>query len=213
MPYLRVVAVALSLLWFGGCQTLSPSKHTAASIQSTSAIIRIQMKTTLGTIEVELYQNLAPKTVGNFLRYVDNGQYNSGNFYRVVRYDNDQGSPKITVIQGDVADTDLQFAPIKMETTTKTTIKHLDGTLSMARMGPDTATSSFFICIGAQPGLDHGGLRNPDKFGYAAFGRVVKGMEIVRQINQISQTNPAEDPYMNGQMLTKPVVIESITRM
>jgi peptidyl-prolyl cis-trans isomerase A (cyclophilin A) len=171
------------------------------------------MKTTLGTIEVELYQNLAPKTVGNFLRYVDNGQYNGGNFYRVVRYDNDQGSPKITVIQGDVADTDLQFAAITIETTTKTTIKHLDGTLSMARMGPDTATSSFFICIGAQPGLDHGGLRNPDKFGYAAFGRVIKGMEIVRQINQIRQANPAEDPYMSGQMLTKPVVIESITRM
>jgi peptidyl-prolyl cis-trans isomerase A (cyclophilin A) len=86
-----------------------------------------------------------------------------------------------------------------------TGIRHLDGAISMARGRPDTATSDFFLCIGDQPSLDFGGLRNPDGQGFAAFGRVTKGMDIVRKI----QTLPADDK----QKLTPPVKILKISRI
>lgn len=162
---------------------------------------------------IQLYQHKAPQTVSNFLSYVDAGDYHGGNFYRVVRHDNDNGSPKITVIQGDVKDSNKQLPPIKLETTDKTGIKHLDGTLSMARLGPDTATSSFFVCIGAQPSLDFGGARNSDGQGFAAFGQVIAGMDVVKKINALTKAKPSGDAYMKGQMLLEPVVIKSIVRI
>ena len=170
------------------------------------------METSLGEVEIALFHSQAPITVSNFLRYIDSGSYTNGNFYRVVRKDNDNGNPKITVIQGDVADTKQQFDPIAFESTKQTGILHLDGTLSMARLGPDTATSAFFICVGPQPALDFGGKRNPDLQGFAAFGRVTKGMEIVRKINQSRDAKATEDPYLAGQMLKHPVVILSMQR-
>jgi peptidyl-prolyl cis-trans isomerase A (cyclophilin A) len=91
---------------------------------------------------------------------------------------------------------------VPLERTSVTGLRHLDGTLSMARDGPDTATSDFFICIGDQPSLDFGGKRNPDGQGFAAFGHVVGGMDVVRRI----QAAPAD-----GQSLTPPVRIRSIT--
>jgi peptidyl-prolyl cis-trans isomerase A (cyclophilin A) len=96
------------------------------------------------------------------------------------------------------------FPPIPLERTRDTGIKHLDGTLSMARNGPDTAQDSFSICIGGQPELDFGGQRNPDGQGFAAFGRVVKGMEVVRKIHESSA---------NGQQLTPPVKIQGAFRV
>ena len=90
-----------------------------------------------------------------------------------------------------------------LERTTETGVSHRDGTISMARDGPDTATSDFFICIGDQPELDFGGKRNPDGQGFAAFGRVVRGMDVVRQI----QTARAR-----GQLLTPPIEIVAIAR-
>jgi peptidyl-prolyl cis-trans isomerase A (cyclophilin A) len=88
--------------------------------------------------------------------------------------------------------------PIPLERTTVTGILHKDGVISMARSRPDTATSDFFICIGDQPSLDFGGARNPDGQGFAAFGRVVSGMDVVRAIHKA----PAE-----GETLTPPVAI------
>ncbi|MBI3721615.1 MAG: peptidylprolyl isomerase, partial [Fimbriimonas ginsengisoli] len=99
---------------------------------------------------------------------------------------------------------DQDFAPIKLERTNETGILHLRGTISMARDGPDTATSDFFICIGDQPSLDFGGKRNPDGQGFAAFGRVTKGMEVVKKI----QTWPSL-----GQALRPVVVIFSVSRI
>jgi len=164
----------------------------------------VEIKTPLGSIEVALEQERAPVTTENFLRYVRGGFYDGGRFHRTVTPQNQPGQAvKIEVIQGGVAPTreKEEFPPIPLERTGKTGIKHVDGTISMARAEPDTATSDFFICIGDQPQLDEGGKRNPDGQGFAAFGRVVKGMDVVRRI----QRSPAQ-----GQTLSPPVPILSI---
>ncbi len=148
----------------------------------------------------------APATVANFLRYVDGKFYDGGRFHRTVKPDNQPDSKvKIEVIQAGInpAKAKEEFAPIKLERTRDTKLKHLDGTISMARDGPDTATSDFFICIGAQPELDCGGKRNPDGQGFAAFGKVVKGMDVVKKI----QAAPAD-----GQNLTPAIKILKMRR-
>jgi peptidyl-prolyl cis-trans isomerase A (cyclophilin A) len=168
---------------------------------------RVQLQTTLGEIEVELYADKAPVTVTNFLRYVLEGFYRDGEFFRTVTLSNQpQDQVKIQVIQARaVASRQGELFPaIPLERTRDTGLKHLDGTLSMARAGADTAQDSFSICIGDQPDLDFGGKRNPDGQGFAAFGRVVRGMDIVRQIHAM----PA-----NGQQLTPAVKIQGAFRM
>ena len=147
----------------------------------------------------------APRTSHNFLRYVDQGSYRGGRFHRTVRLDNQAGNRvKIQVIQGGLDSLrSKDFPPIELERTTDTGLSHRDGTISMARDGPNTATSDFFICIGDQPELDFGGKRNPDGQGFAAFGRVLRGMGVVHQI----QTARAQ-----GQQLTPPIEIVDITR-
>ena len=166
---------------------------------------RVVIQTPLGSMEVELDTVRAPTTARNFLRYVDQGSYRGGRFHRTVRPDNQPENPvKIEVIQGGLDSLRAKdFPPIKLERTTETGLSHRDGTISMARDGPDTATSDFFICIGDQPALDFGGKRNPDGQGFAACGRVVRGMADVRQI----QTARAQ-----GQRLTPPIEIVDITR-
>ena len=139
---------------------------------------------------------------------VELGLYDDGRFHRAVRKDPDnqpQNEVKIEVIQGAANSARRnEFPPaIPLERTSITKLSHKDGTLSMARDGPDTATSDFFICVGDQPELDFGGKRNPDGQGFAAFGRVVKGMDVVKKI----QAAPAE-----GQTLTPPVKILKVTR-
>jgi peptidyl-prolyl cis-trans isomerase A (cyclophilin A) len=164
----------------------------------------VEIQTSLGTIEVEVLREAAPVTAENFLRYVRGGFYDGGRFHRTVTPDNQPGQAvKIEVVQAGVnpAREKEEFAPIPLERTSVTGLRHQDGAISMARAEPDTATSDFFICIGDQPELDFGGIRNPDGQGFAAFGRVVRGMNVVRKI----QRSPAE-----GQTLTPPVEILSI---
>lgn len=168
---------------------------------------RVQIETAIGNIELELYYKQAPVTVSNFLRYAHERLYNDGQFFRTVTLENQPtNTVKIQVIQAeaDATRTNAFYPPIPLERTRDTGLRHLDGTLSMARNGPDTAQDSFFICIGDQPDLDFGGKRNPDGQGFAAFGRVVKGMELVRKI----QTGPA-----SGQALTPPVRIQRAVRL
>ena len=203
--WLKIVVIVQSLFLAVGC---SSTDREGPSNDDVS----ISMTTEFGDIEIQLYLSKAPVSVTNFLRYVDAGDFNGGTFYRVVRADNDNGSPQIAVIQGDVKNGDKQWPAIKLETTEQTGIKHRDGTLSMARGAPDSATSVFFICVGAQPSLDFGGMRNTDGKGFAAFGRVVRGMEVVRKINEIRQAKDVDDDYMKGQMLAKPVMIERVKR-
>jgi peptidyl-prolyl cis-trans isomerase A (cyclophilin A) len=167
--------------------------------------------TNLGNIKIDLYPQQAPITVANFVRYIQAGAYEGGSFYRVVRLDNDNGSPKIEVIQGGAAPNFTEFDPIVLEDTEQTGIDHTDGVLSMARGEPNSATQAFFICIGAQPALDKGALRNPDGQGFAAFGRVISGMDIVRTIHQNRDAIDVDDPYIQGQILSEPVTILKIS--
>ena len=166
---------------------------------------RVVIQTSLGSMEVEVDTVRAPLTSRNFLRYVDQGSYRGGRFHRTVRPDNQpEDRAKIEVIQGGLDSRRVKDSPpIELERTTETGLSHRDGTISMARDGPDSATSDFFICIGDQPELDFGGKRNPDGQGFAAFGKVVRGMDVVRQI----QTARAR-----GQRLTPPIEIVDITR-
>src|SRR5919199_2104846 len=147
-----------------------------------------------------------PATAANFLRYVDGGHYNGGRFHRVVTPENQPGDAvKIEVVQAGVnPNRPGDYGPIPLERTSQTGLAHRDGTISMARREPDSATSDFFICLGDQPELDEGGARNPDGQGFAAFGRVVDGLDVARAI----QRRPAE-----GQALTPPVAILRATRI
>lgn len=166
--------------------------------------IVIVIDTALGAIDVELDSAHAPVTTANFLRYVDAGAYRGGVFHRTVTSTNQPNSPvKIEVVQAGPAPGAAALPPIVLERTSKTGLRHVNGTISMARDGPDTATSDFFLCIGDQPSLDFGGKRNPDGQGFAAFGRVVHGMDVVRRIQAAKAS---------GQTLTPPVQIRSIRR-
>ncbi|HSQ36000.1 MAG TPA: peptidylprolyl isomerase [Candidatus Binatia bacterium] len=158
-----------------------------------------------GEIRLRVCPGRAPVTVANFLRYVEAGLYDNTTFFRVVTQDNQPDDQvRIEVIQGGDIDEKKCFPPIAHETTATTGLRHLDGTVSMARAEPGTATSSFFICIHSQPELDFGGRRNPDGQGFAAFGRVVQGMDVVRRIQKLDQEK---------QLLKKPVAIISIKKL
>jgi cyclophilin family peptidyl-prolyl cis-trans isomerase len=158
---------------------------TALCAQSTHP--RVLVQTTAGDITVELYPDKAPTTVANFLRYVEAGHYAGGSFFRSVTMQNQPNSEiRIEVIQAGVHpwQNNFGFEAIPLERTDQTGLRHVDGAVSMARADPNSATSSFFICVGDQPELDYGGRRNPDGQGFAVFGRVVDGMEVVREIHQ-----------------------------
>lgn len=166
--------------------------------------VKIEIKTELGSIIAELYTDKAPITCTNFIKYIENNKFEGANFYRVVRLDNQPNNKiKIEVIQGglgfDVEES--PFPPISHETTKETGVLHKNGTISMARAEPGTASSEFFICIGDQPELDYGGKRNPDGQGFAAFGKIIQGMDLVKEI----QNMPADE-----QMLIDVVKINSI---
>lgn len=178
----------------------------------------VVMKTSAGDIRIELYPQAAPVTVENFLKYVDGGYYSNAHFYRVVRMDNqEQNTVKIEVIQGglEMDAADLPFQAISHESTQTTGIKHRDGVISMARLEPGTAASEFFICINDQPELDFGGQRNPDGQGFAAFGKVVDGMDVARLIQEMSTDTPQSEKleYTSGQILLEPVIIYEISRV
>ena len=145
----------------------------------------VVVETAKGVIEIEVDAVHAPVTAANFLKYVDGRFYDGGEVNRAVRPDNTiRHDVEIQVIQVqiDPARQREQFAPIALERTSVTGLKHLNGAVSMARSGPDSATASFFICIGDQPELDFGGKRNADGQGFAVFGRVVSGADVVKAI-------------------------------
>jgi peptidyl-prolyl cis-trans isomerase A (cyclophilin A) len=176
--------------------------------------VRVLLETDLGNIVVEVFPKVAPLSANDFLAYVDAGLYEGGAFYRVVRLDNDHGDPKIEVVQGGLLDKSNARPPIAHETTKMTGLRHVDGTLSLARSTVGTGgAAAFFIVLGEQPGLDHGARRNPDGQGFAAFGRVVSGMEIVRRINRMPADAATENAYLKGQMLTQPVLIKKASRV
>jgi len=186
---LQICALLLVCCWFCNCQSDSD---------------RYTIHTSLGEIQFEVYPEKAPITVANFERYIDQGVFDGASFYRVVHMDNQPNdSIKIEVIQGDFTGKAHYFPTIEHETTNITGVKHKDGTVSMGRFAVGTTAAEFFICINDQPELDFGGKRNPDGQGFAAFGKVLKGMDVVVEIQQRSSTKQALD---------EPVAITEITR-
>jgi peptidyl-prolyl cis-trans isomerase A (cyclophilin A) len=179
---------------------------TVMAIGQGTTPVALRIETAAGNIDVDLSADQAPLTVANFLRYVDGGFFSGGCFMRTVRPDNEQNPVRIHVIQAVVHPwkENGAFPPIPIEKTSMTGLLHVDGAISMARGEPNSATSSFFICIGDQPELNDGGKRNPDGQGFAAFGRVTRGMDVVRRI----QMSPAE-----GQALVPTIAIQRIVRI
>jgi peptidyl-prolyl cis-trans isomerase A (cyclophilin A) len=186
--------------------TASPLDALAAS----GAKPRVAIQTGRGTIVVELEAVKAPLTSANFLRYVDAHRYDGGSFYRASR---EPGAVGAGNIEGGPNPAARRFPPIPHESTAKTGLRHRAGTISVARNEPGSATGDFFICASAQPYLDaHPGGRG-DNQGFAAFGQVVSGMEVVRAILALKTNGKAEVAAMKGQMLNPPVPILSMTRV
>ena len=160
----------------------------------------IVIETKFGDIQLELYSDKAPKSVAAFLSYVDSGFYKNASFYRVLKEeDQPSASFKSELIQGGMWQTNykkgVSLAGIPHESTKQTGILHTNGVISFARTKPGTASSEFFICVGDQPTYNYGGLANPDEQGFAAFGKVIKGMDVVKKIHyQPSNEETFEPP-------------------
>jgi peptidyl-prolyl cis-trans isomerase A (cyclophilin A) len=196
---------------------LAPRIAGAQALQDGEVLVRLE--TALGSIDVAVDATHAPITAANFLRYVDAKLYDGGRFHRVTRPDNYTPSPPdrpaMAIIQGGISPDRRGegFPAIPLERTSVTGLKHVVGTVSMARGAQaDTARSDFFVCLDDQPSLDFGGKRFDDAQGAAAFGRVVKGIDVVRRIQQ-EPTNKDADTATGKQTLTTPVVITRISRI
>jgi peptidyl-prolyl cis-trans isomerase A (cyclophilin A) len=201
-----VIVLLLALAVSAAPSPAGPSPAPAAAVRPAPPLPRVVIRTALGDLVVEIDVARAPVTGANFLRYVEARRYDGGAFHRTVTISPDnqpRNAVKIDVVQAGAA-AGKDFPPIALERTRDTGLSHVDGAVSMARDGPDTATSDFFVCVGAQPELDHGGRRNPDGQGFAVFGRVVSGMDVVRRIHAA----PAE-----GQSLRPPVRIVEAVRL
>ena len=171
---------------------------------------RVRLQTDKGVIVVELADDKAPISVANFLRYVDTGRMVGAVFYRASRA---PGAPTVGLIEAGVKDPRKLFPPIAHESTLDTGLRHLDGTLSMARFAPGTAVSDFSICCGDAPYLDAHPEMTGDNLGYAAFGQVIEGMDVARAILAMPTTGVAQNPAMQGQIIDPPVSILSAQRV
>lgn len=183
------------------------ARPARAVVQDVSVVV----ETAIGTIDLALECGRAPISSGDFLKYVDRRLFDGGAFYRTVRPDDDPGPVKIDVIQGGVTDEKKRLPPVIHEPTSRTGLRHRDGTVSLARRSPGTGSAAaFFICVGDQPELDFGGKRNPDGQGFAAFGRVVRGMDVVRTIWKLKTGGPLGSSL--AQTIAHPVPILRVRR-
>jgi len=175
----------MSQRWTAAAIVACLAAPAAAGQNSAGTKPVVAFETAKGTIEIEVDTARAPVTAANFLKYVEGKFYDGGTVNRAVRPDNTtRHDVEIQVIQFQI-DRERrrdQFPPIPLERTNATGLKHADGAVSMARAAPDSAQGSFSIVIGDQPEMDFGGRRNPDGQGFAVFGRVVSGMDVVKAI-------------------------------
>jgi peptidyl-prolyl cis-trans isomerase A (cyclophilin A) len=194
------------LLVAGGAEA-----QQAAPVQqapSSTATVNVLVNTTLGEIHVALESQRAPVTVANFLRYVDGRRFDNITLYRAVKVD---AEGNYGLVQGGLkGETKKLFKPIAHESPAATGLSHVDGAISMARTDPGTATADFFFVVGNLVSLD--GSRDGTDPGYAAFGHVTQGMEILKQVLLAPRSEDAGDGSMKGQMLSEPVRILSIRR-
>jgi peptidyl-prolyl cis-trans isomerase A (cyclophilin A) len=179
------------------CCSLTIIVGWLAACTSPTTNTHLVIETQYGDIEVQLYTQQAPKSTSAILSYIDSGFYARSHFYRVLSEDNQtMGSAPASLIQAGLWGTREPrnyLKGIPHESTQTTGLRHLNGTLSLARQDTGTATTEFFICIGDQPGFDFGGENNADGQGYAVFGRVSKGMDVVKKIYR----RPEENQYFN----------------
>lgn len=177
-----------------------------------AGVVAVRLVTGLGAIVLELRGDKAPITVGNFLSYVDQQRFDGATFYRAAHY---AGQPGDGLDQGGLSGSHPERAlpPIAHESTTQTGLRHTDGVISMARYAPGSATSEFFICVGANPQLDANPAAPGDNLGFAAFGRVAQGMDVVGRI-WTAPTSPTEgEGVFRGQMLDPPIPILGAARV
>ena len=216
---------ALLILGLAACGESAPEKaatatNAATSVQANAAAApqpvpdtaRVRLVTALGDIDLELDGRRAPVTTANFLAYVDRQRFDGTSFYRASRT---PGTAGRGFIQGGIRrDYRRMLNPIRHEPTSETGLRHVNGTISMARTTPGSAMGDFFIILGDMPAMDAGGRsESGDDEGYAAFGRVVGGLDVVRRILAAPTIPNAGRGAMRGQMLTDQVTITSARRL
>lgn len=173
---------------------------------------RVRLETAQGVIVLELYADKAPITAANYLRYVDRGLFNGASFYRASRPPG-YGASDYGVVQGGLQNNPKKLlGPIAHESTLKTGLRHLNGTISMGRRAPGTATADWFICLGEQTYLD-ADPKDPKNPGFAAFGQVVEGLEVVQKIIALPVDPHRGEGAMKGEMLKTPVRILRASRI
>lgn len=206
---IRLALPILMALWLAApSHAVTPVKAAATKAASakvaTPATVNVSLKTSEGTVVIAVDLKRAPVTAGNFLAYVDQKKLDGTTFYRAARA---VGNPTRGFIQGGVhRDARRSLPPIRHEPTTKTGIRHLDGTISMARREPGTAMGEFFILAGAAPSMNAKPGGGADNAGYAAFGRVISGMPVIKRI-LASKTWPGGAGAMKDQLIKQPVKI------
>ena len=191
----------VALLW--------PALAVAQDVESAQpALPRVTLETSAGRVVIEVDDRAAPITGANFLKYVDEGRLDGTTFYRAMR-----SAPGMGLVQGGTNNDPARLLPpIAHEPTTQTGLSHVDGAVSMARYAPGSATGDFFVSVGATPSYDAGRPFSIDADGFAVFGRVVEGMDVVRGI-LVAPTSPTEgEGVMRGQMLDPRIVIVSARR-
>ncbi|KKC24124.1 peptidylprolyl isomerase, partial [Sphingomonas sp. SRS2] len=175
------------------------------------ATVTVTMVTSLGAVVIELEKQRAPITTNNFLRYVDAKRFDNTTFYRAV---NVPGMPDLGLVQGGVKfDPRIMFPPIAHEPTSKTGVLHIDGAISMGRNAPGTAAGDFFITIGKMDYMNADPAAAGDNAGYAAFGHVVEGMDVLKKILAAPRSPTLGEGVMKGQMIAAPVKIISVRRI
>lgn len=183
----------------------------ATPIVPGSGDVLVRLETSLGPIIIALKARQAPLTVANFLRYVDEKRYDGSSFWRSAKA---PSSVDYGLIEGGLqGDPKKLLPPVAHEPTSQTGLRHVDGTISLARKAPGTGDSDFFICVGDAPYLDANPAGEGDNVGFAAFGQVVQGMEIVRKILNLPTPGKATNPVMEGQMLDPVVPILTARRV
>ncbi|MGK6318475.1 peptidylprolyl isomerase [Sphingomonas sp. DT-204] len=206
---LRFALVPLAALLFALPAMAQDAVTPPTPPPSRPATVKVTLATTEGPITLELEKERAPVTTANFLRYVDAKRFDGIAFYRAMKTSWGNGAG---LIQAGQRDPRKLFPPIAHEPTTQTGLSHTDGTISMARFAPGTATADFSIMIGDMTGLDANPKATGDNAGFAAFGHVVEGMDVVRRI-QSAPTSPTEgEGVMKGQMLAPPIKILTARR-
>lgn len=191
-------------------QTAAPAPTIpAATVESPRpATVRVSLQTSEGPIILELETERAPVTSANFLRYVDQKRFDGITFYRATKV-----APGYGLIQGGARnDPKRALPPIAHEPTSQTGLSHIDGAISMARNAPGSASGDFFITIGAMPSMDADPKQPGDNLGFAVFGRVVEGMDVVHRILEAPISPTEGEGVMRGQMLAAPVRIVAARR-